>query len=1072
MSFSSHEILMLIRARDEASREIQKVSRALKASSDLEGTSEAAKRAQYAKTIAAKKQQMQQVQTAHAQYQRTIRNEITTQNSRIKTIEAAAKREVATARSTIKQYESKIIKAKEEAKAVTASYDKEIAAARNYIKIRANSINKLLAEKKQHTDTYNSAVNDINKKGNLDAKTREEMRRAASIQYRDATLGMDKVITKHKQEIAAKNEVLRTLSLQKTKQAEVSRAAIVNYDQEISKIKTSSAQFSSYSSKRVSAIQRVITKLREKQTVDNINTTNAVNNIQKEIDAVGRLETARRVAKEKEEARVAAQQAGAMRRTAAGGSLVAAGAVSIAGGNKILDGINTATDAWLDYDKLASRSLTQVDQGIGMTREKMVKWGQNIASNFAVPIEDTQESLYDLFSSMEFGPGKTNSLEDAKVMLEQVAIAAVGGSTDMNTAGESLVGIMNSYDIAVKDSSKVNDLMFRLVKEGVGDYQEMAKAMGIAGPSARIVGQDFQETAAMIALMTRHGQKIGQVGTFAARAFDQIKVPRVAKNFKELGVDVFDASGKFRDMSDIVKDTKKVLETKNNGKPLMEKQVAKEMDELFKGGRGAIQANKFFNAAIMDKSGLYGQLTKDMREAGEVMDKNGNKVGAAKVAYDELASADMNQIIISTNRIQVAIQEIGEVIAPIKNTIMGFFGDLAEKFSELSPEAKDIIVKIAGVVGILMIVAGAIMAIVGAVLLFSAAGAMVGGLAVVVTPVLAVVAAVAALAAIAYVVYANWESISAWFMGIWEKIEEPVNQFVSTLQAGWDNIVSAANDAIKEFQPAIDKIIELFNYVSEQSVKLIGPLLLVLGGIWTIISSVISGILPGLGQFFGNLIAMIAGNIELIIAFFTGDWDRIPEILSGILDSVLGVVEGSINGIVGFFSGLWGSIVSLITGSDTGPITTWFKELPDKIKNAMGDLSKVLSGAGKAIIEGFWNGMKDLWEDAKVWVGGIADWIAKNKGPISVDLHLLEPHGEAIFKGFNKKLAQGIENTKSLIGEVAPMLQSETPNSSVNYRNVGEFGGSTFKMDVHTQEINPEKHSAELAEEIRKKLGF
>lgn len=1066
MSFSSHEILMLIRARDEASREIQKVSRALKASSDLEGTSEAAKRAQYAKTIAAKKQQMQQVQTAHAQYQRTIRNEITTQNSRIKTIEAAAKREVATARSTIKQYESKIIKAKEEAKAVTASYDKKIAAERNYIKIRANSINKLLAEKKQHTDTYNSAVNDINKKGNLDAKTREEMRRAASIQYRDATLGMDKVITKHKQEIAAKNEVLRTLSLQKTKQAEVSRAAIVNYDQEISKIKTSSAQFSSYSSKRVSAIQRVITKLREKQTVDNINATNAVNNIQKEIDAVGRLETARRVANEKEKARVAAQQAGAMRRTAAGGSLVAAGAVSMAGGNKIVDGINTATDAWLDYDKLASRSLTQVDQGIGMTRDKMVKWGQNIASNFAVPIEDTQEALYDLFSSMEFGPGKTNSLEDAKTMLEQVAIAAVGGSTDMNTAGESLVGIMNSYDIGVKDSSKVNDLMFRLVKEGVGNYQEMANAMGIAGPSARNASQDFQETAAMIALMTRHGQKIGRVGTFAARAFDQMTVPKVAKNFKELGVKIFDASGNLRNMSDIVRDTKDAL-----GDMKDEERTA-AVDELFKGGRGAIQARRFFDAALNDTSGLYEQLNKDMREAGQVTDENGNKVGAAKLAYDELASADMNQILISSNKLQVAIQEIGKVIAPIKASVMGFFGDLAEKFSQLSPEAKDNIVKIAGVVGILMIVAGAIMAIVGAVLLFSAAGALVGGLAVVLTPVLAVVAAVAVLAAIAYIVYANWESISAWFMGIWEKIEEPVNQFVSTLQAGWDNIVSAANDAITEFQPAIDKIIELFDYISEQSVKLIGPLLLVLGGIWTIISSVISGILPGLGQFFGNLIAMIAGNIELIIAFFTGDWDRIPEILSGILDSVLGVVEGSINGIVGFFSGLWGSIVSLITGSDTGPITTWFKELPNKIKNAMGDLSKVLSGAGKAIIEGFWNGMKDLWEGAKAWVGGIADWIAKNKGPISVDLHLLEPHGEAIFKGFNKKLAQGIENTKSLIGEVAPMLQSETPNSSVNYRNVGEFGGSTFKMDVHTQEINPEKHSAELAEEIRKKLGF
>lgn len=1112
---------MLIRARDEASREIQKVSRALKASSDLEGTSEAAKRAQYAKTIAAKKQQMQQVQTAHTQYQRAVRNEITAQSNRIKSIETAAKREIATAKTTIKQYESRIIKAKEEAKVVESGYNKKIAAARNYIKIRTNSINKLLAEKKQHTDTYNSMVNNINKMGNIDNKTRAQMKRAASIQYRDATLGMDKVITKQRQEIAAKNEAIRRFDIQKAKQAEVAKAAIANYDQEIAKVNASSAQFSVYSSKRVTAIQKVITKLREKQTADNINATNAVNKIQKEIDAVGRLETARRVANEKEEARVATQQAKAMKRTAAGGSLVAAGAVSMAGGNKIVDGINTATDAWLDYDKLASRSLTQVDQGIGMTRDKMVQWGQDIASDFAVPIEDTQESLYDLFSSMEFGPGKTNSLEDAKVMLEQVAIAAVGGATDMNTAGESLVGIMNSYDVAVKDSSKVNDLMFRLVKEGVGDYQEMANAMGIAGPSARNAGQDFQETAAMIALMTRHGQKIGRVGTFAARAFDQMTVPKVAKNFKELGVSVFDSSGKLRNMSDIVRETKNALGDMND------EQRTAAVDELFKGGRGSIQARKFFNAALTDTSGLYQQLNDDMRTAGEVMDENGNKVGAAKVAYDELASADMNQIIISSNKLQVAIQEIGEVVAPIKASVMGFFGDLAEKFSQLSPEAKDTIVKIAGVIGILMIVAGAIMAIVGAVLLFSAAGAMVGGLMVVVAPVLAVVAAVATLAAIAYIVYANWDTISAWFMGIWANIEGPVNDFVATLQAGWDQIAGKWEETVANFQPGIDSVISMFTYLKDQSAAVIEPFLLVLGGIWTILSNVISNILPGLSAFFSGIIQLISANIQLIVAIFTGDWGKVGEIFNDILYGILNVLRGFLSTVIGFFYGLiksiidfflwlwdelvghsivpdivkgvikWfsklpGDVIKAVTALigqmvkwavDLGTkvkteienkfksVIDWFKDLPNKIKNAIGSLSNLLKGAGESIINGLWNGMKKIWDDAKNWVSGIADWISKNKGPVSVDLHLLEPHGAAIFKGFNKKLAEGIQNTKSLIGEVAPMLQAETP-SSVNYRNVDGFGGSTFKMDVHTQEINPEKHSAELASEIRKKLGL
>ncbi|WP_425234053.1 hypothetical protein, partial [Streptococcus suis] len=57
-----------------------------------------------------------------------------------------------------------------------------------------------------------------------------------------------------------------------------------------------------------------------------------------------------------------------------------------------------------------------------------------------------------------------------------------------------------------------------------------------------------------------------------------------------------------------------------------------------------------------------------------------------------------------------------------------------------------------------------------------------------------------------------------------------------------------------------------------------------------------------------------------------------------------------------------------------------------------------ISGAGRAIMDGFLGGLKSAWEGVKSFVGGIAGWIAKNKGPISYDRVLLKPAGLAIMQ--------------------------------------------------------------------------
>ncbi len=69
-------------------------------------------------------------------------------------------------------------------------------------------------------------------------------------------------------------------------------------------------------------------------------------------------------------------------------------------------------------------------------------------------------------------------------------------------------------------------------------------------------------------------------------------------------------------------------------------------------------------------------------------------------------------------------------------------------------------------------------------------------------------------------------------------------------------------------------------------------------------------------------------------------------------------------------------------------------------------------------MNGFLGGLQSAWEGVKSFVGGIAGWIAENKGPISYDRVLLKPAGLAIMQGLNTNLQVGF---KDVMGTVSGM---------------------------------------------------
>ena len=63
-------------------------------------------------------------------------------------------------------------------------------------------------------------------------------------------------------------------------------------------------------------------------------------------------------------------------------------------------------------------------------------------------------------------------------------------------------------------------------------------------------------------------------------------------------------------------------------------------------------------------------------------------------------------------------------------------------------------------------------------------------------------------------------------------------------------------------------------------------------------------------------------------------------------------------------------------------------------------------------MDGFLGGLKAAWSAVTDFIGGVANWIATHKGPISYDRRLLIPAGQAIMGGFNTALMSGFETVE------------------------------------------------------------
>lgn len=177
-------------------------------------------------------------------------------------------------------------------------------------------------------------------------------------------------------------------------------------------------------------------------------------------------------------------------------------------------------------------------------------------------------------------------------------------------------------------------------------------------------------------------------------------------------------------------------------------------------------------------------------------------------------------------------------------------------------------------------------------------------------------------------------------------------------------------------------------------------------------------------EIFENVRSVITSVINSVISWF----NKLVENIKSAIETAKNTIQQFVEKVKGFFNSLKQGISNAIQtakntvsscvesikskfesiSSTIDRVVGWFRDLPSRIKSALGDLGGLLWNAGYNLISGLLNGILAKWQAVKAKISSMGSWIQAHKGPKEYDLKLLIPNGNWIMQG----LMQGIENAK------------------------------------------------------------
>lgn len=357
----------------------------------------------------------------------------------------------------------------------------------------------------------------------------------------------------------------------------------------------------------------------------------------------------------------------------AGDKLLSAGAAIGSAGNTLTMGLTTpivaagtaavkmASDAETSFAKVS----TIADETV-LTYDKMRSEVTEASDTTGVAITEFNEALY---SSLSAGveSGKAIGFTTDMVKL------AKGGFTDTAKAVDVVTSVLNAYGYSADEAGSISDKLITTQNIGKTTVDELAGSLGRVIPTAKAFNVGIDDVSTAMAIMTKRGIQTSEATTYYNSMLN------------ELGSNGTKADMALRDLSG-----KGFSELIAQGTPLTEilqmlsdkaTQDGKSLADMF----GSMEAGKAALSIMSDGGAEYNQ----------VLDQMKNSAGATQEAFDKMNATPAAQMQIELNKLKNAGIEAGTQLLPHITNLVDLVGDLAEKFSDLSPEEQKAILKTA-----------------------------------------------------------------------------------------------------------------------------------------------------------------------------------------------------------------------------------------------------------------------------------------------------------------------------------------------------------------------------------------
>jgi len=630
---------------------------------------------------------------------------------------------------------------------------------------------------------------------------------------------------------------------------------------------------------------------------------------------------------------------------------------------------------------------------------------EELTVKIGVDAQDLDQELTGVQQNLD---GVGESADKSQDRFSKAAKIAGGAAVGL---GGTLVGLGGYALKAASDQAELaNEIQTSASRAGLSTeaYQELSNAMGEWGLNT---GQTNR-------LLERNNQRLSQ-------AIEGNE--KYAGAWDRLGVSLTDTNGNMRESEDVMMDTFAALEALED--PAERNALAADLygTQLSRKLIPGLDGTEDSLSDLRDAYDENGHLTDEQIEAaiefGDTMDDFKDTLEGVGIAIGNTL------IPILQDHLLPVIQDH---LIPAVESVIEWIGNARESFSDLPGPIQTILTELGkwiGLAGGLLVVMAPFLGFLKFLLgplkllipLFKglALAKMLFSAALWASPITWIVLGIIALIAVIILIIVYWDEIAAATAAAWEWIK-------GALSAAWDWIV------------------ELFTTAWEWLVELVT-------GLWESISE---GFQAGIDW----VVDLVVGLWDAITGFFSDAWDWLVDLVTGMWDAIVSFFQSGIDGavelvqsgvdnVLDFFSmvgevpGMIGGFFSDMVSTAAGFISDFLSDvgaIPGDVLSYIGDLGSLLFNAGKDIIQGLIDGVKNMVSNLRNTFSGITDMIPDWKGPHSVDIKLLEGPGEDIMEGLVTGIDNGTGDVRAKLGGVTrsiPESVSVGSTSSVMTRD-------------------------------------